>query len=142
MTQNPLQHTMQPSRTTTIGTLGNVLWLVLAGGAPLALGYAAAGLVCAVTIIGIPFAIALWRVALYAALPFDHHVIKRQAGVGTGFGGFIANLLWLITCGWIMSLCHLIAALGCAVTIVGLPFAYAHCKLALLALWPFGREIV
>ncbi len=125
-----------------MGTLANVLWLVFAGGAPLALGYAAAGLLCAITIIGIPFALALWRVALYAALPFDHSVIKRPSGVGTGIGGFLANLLWLVTCGWIMSLCHLIAGVGCAVTIIGLPFAYAHFKLAWLALWPFGREIV
>lgn len=131
-----------PSRSTTTGTIGNVLWLVAAGGAPLALGYAAAGLVLGLTIIGIPFAIAAMRLAVYAALPFDRRVVDRPNGIGSGVIGFLFNLLWLLTAGWMLAVGHLVFALGCALTIIGLPFAWAHLKLAWLALWPFGKEIV
>jgi uncharacterized membrane protein YccF (DUF307 family) len=41
-----------------------------------------------------------------------------------------------------LALAHLIIALGLAITIIGLPFAWAHLKLAGLALWPIGKEIV
>jgi uncharacterized membrane protein YccF (DUF307 family) len=134
--------TIQPTRTTTMGTLGNLLWLFVAGGGPLALGYAVAGLVLGLTIIGIPFAIAAMRLAVYAALPFDRRVVDKPNGIGSGFFGFLFNLLWLLIAGWALALGHLVCALGCAITIVGLPFAYAHVKLAWLALWPFGKEIV
>ncbi len=134
--------TIQPTRTTTMGTLGNLLWLFVAGGGPLALGYAVAGLVLGLTIIGIPFAIAAMRLAIYAALPFDRRVVDKPNGIGSGFFGFLFNLLWLLIAGWALALGHLVCALGCAITIVGLPFAYAHVKLAWLALWPFGKEIV
>jgi uncharacterized membrane protein YccF (DUF307 family) len=37
---------------------------------------------------------------------------------------------------------HLITAVALAITIIGIPFAWAHLKLAGLALWPIGRMIV
>ena len=40
----------------------------------------------------------------------------------------------------ILLVVHLIAALICACTIVGIPFSYAHLKLASLAVCPFGRD--
>jgi uncharacterized membrane protein YccF (DUF307 family) len=125
-----------------MGTVGNLLWLLVAGGAPLALGYALAGLVLGLTIVGIPFAIAAFRLAVYAALPFDRRVVDRPNGIGSGVLGFLFNLLWLLIAGWALSLAHLVYAFGCAVTIVGIPFAWAHLKLAWLALWPFGKEVV
>ncbi len=36
----------------------------------------------------------------------------------------------------------LLNAVGFAVTIIGIPFAWAHLKLAGLALWPIGKMIV
>lgn len=116
--------------------------MLVAGGAPLALGYAVAALVLALTIVGIPFAIAAMRLAVYAALPFDRRVVDRPQGIGSGALGFAFNLLWLLFAGWALALGHLLFALGCALTIVGIPFAWAHLKLAWLALWPFGKEIV
>ena len=44
--------------------------------------------------------------------------------------------------GWWLALGHLITAICLAITIIGLPFAWAHLKLAGLALWPIGKEIV
>ncbi|MBL8679320.1 MAG: YccF domain-containing protein [Myxococcales bacterium] len=138
MTSSPYS----PTRSTAVGTLGNILWLFVAGGGPLAIGYAIAGLVMGLTIIGIPFAIAAMRLAVYAALPFDRRVVDRPNGIGSGVLGFLFNLLWLLIAGWALAIGHLVCALGCAISIVGIPFAWAHLKLAWLALWPFGKEIV
>ena len=44
--------------------------------------------------------------------------------------------------GWWLALGHLLTALLLAVTIIGLPFAWAHLKLAVLALWPIGKDVV
>ena len=41
-----------------------------------------------------------------------------------------------------LALGHLVTAILLAVTIVGIPFAWAHLKLAGLALWPIGKAIV
>ena len=44
--------------------------------------------------------------------------------------------------GWWLALGHVITAVILAVTIVGIPFAWAHLKLAGIALWPIGKVIV
>ena len=131
-----------PTRSTAMGSLGNILWIVLGGGIPLALSYFCAGALLACTIVGIPFAIAPFRIGLYAFLPFDKRVVQRTNSMGSGCIGALFNIGWLVTFGWVLALSHLVYALACAVTIVGLPFAAAHVKLATLALWPFGKEIV
>ena len=65
-----------------------------------------------------------------------------QQDIGTGFLGFLGNLIWLVLAGWWLALGHLIVAILLAVTIIGIPFAWAHLKLAGIALWPIGKEIV
>jgi len=134
-----MQH---PPRTTTLGTLGNLLWLVFAGGIPLCVTYLLAGAFLAVTVVGFPFAVATWRLGMYALLPFNREVVVRRDGLGSGVLGVVFNLLWLVVFGWWLALTHLVCAIGCAVTIVGIPFAIAHWRLAGLALWPFGREVL
>jgi uncharacterized membrane protein YccF (DUF307 family) len=47
--------------------------------------------------------------------------------------------LWFVFAGLWICLTHLALAAAMAVTIIGIPFAVQHFKLALLALWPFGR---
>ncbi len=119
----------------------NVLWIVF-GGLAMAVGWLIAALIMAVTIIGIPWARAALTIALYTLLPFGHTVVDRRGSIGTGPLGFIGNLIWLVLAGWWLALGHLIAAVLLAVTIIGLPFAWAHLKLAGLALWPIGKDIV
>ena len=41
-----------------------------------------------------------------------------------------------------LALAHVITAVVLAVTIIGIPFAWAHLKLAGIALWPIGKIIV
>jgi uncharacterized membrane protein YccF (DUF307 family) len=125
-----------------MGTLGNILWVVLGGGLPLFFGYLVAGAVLAITIVGFPFAVATWRLGWYALLPFNSRIEDRKESLGSGCLGMVFNIIWLVVFGWGFALAHLGSALVCAVTIVGIPFAVAHLKLAMLAFWPFGKEIV
>jgi uncharacterized membrane protein YccF (DUF307 family) len=124
----------------------NVLW-VLTGGLWMALGWLFAAVIMAITIIGLPWARAAFNIAFYAFLPFGHRAVSRaeytgQSDIGTGPLGTIGNIIWLVLAGWWLALGHLIAAIALAVTIIGLPFAWAHLKLAALALWPIGKMIV
>ena len=119
----------------------NVLWIVF-GGLEMAIGWLIAAVIMAITIIGIPWARAALTIALYTLLPFGHTVVDRPTGPGVGPLGFIGNLIWLLLAGWWLALGHLIVAVFFAFTIIGLPFAWAHLKLAALALWPIGKDVV
>ncbi len=124
----------------------NVLWL-LSGGLVMALGWVLAAVVMVLTIVGAPWAMAALRIAVYTLLPFGHRAVPREelAGrgdVGTGPLGTLGNVVWFCVAGWWLALGHLVAAAALAVTIIGLPFAWAHLKLAGLALWPIGKDIV
>lgn len=124
----------------------NVLW-ILFGGLWMALGWLLAAMLMAITIIGIPWSRAALNIARYTLLPFGQTVVDREeylgrASFGTGPFGFLGNLIWLVLAGWWLALGHLITAAGWAVTVIGLPFAWAHLKLAGIALWPIGREVV
>jgi uncharacterized membrane protein YccF (DUF307 family) len=61
--------------------IGNVLWFILAG-LWLALGHLLSALLFAITIIGIPFAIASLRLAEAALFPFGREVVPLAEGRG------------------------------------------------------------
>jgi uncharacterized membrane protein YccF (DUF307 family) len=129
-----------------IRLLLNLLWLVL-GGVWMALAWVLAGLLMIVTIIGIPWARSAFTIARYTLLPFGYRAVRRDAwtgqeSIGTGPLGTLGNLIWLVLAGWWLALGHLVTAIALAVTIIGIPFAWAHLKLAVLALWPIGTIIV
>lgn len=116
----------------------NIIWLIL-GGLPAAIAWAIAGVIMAITIIGLPWAFAAFRIALYTLLPFGNEMRSRpDAGVLTALG----NIVWVVLAGWWLALGHLILAIALAITIIGLPFAWAHLKLAGASLFPVGKEIV
>jgi uncharacterized membrane protein YccF (DUF307 family) len=124
----------------------NIIWILL-GGAWMALGWLIAAVIMAVTIVGLPWARAAINIALYALMPFGYSAVARdqftgQEDIGTGALGTIGNILWFVLAGWWLALGHLITAVLWAVTIIGLPFAWAHLKLAGIALWPIGKMIV
>jgi uncharacterized membrane protein YccF (DUF307 family) len=119
----------------------NVLWIVF-GGLYMAAAWLMAALIMVVTIVGIPWARAALTMALYTFLPFGQTVVDRKTGVGSGPLGLLGNLIWLLLAGWWLALGHLITAFLLALTIIGLPFAWAHLKLAGLALWPIGKDVV
>ncbi len=119
--------------------LGNVLWLLL-GGLVLAIGYALAGLIAFVLIITIPFGIQSFKLASFSLWPFGR-VLVRRPGASTVAAG-VGNIIWFVVGGWWLALLHIIAAFLNAITIIGIPFAVAHLKLARVAAWPFGYSIV
>lgn len=116
----------------------NILWIVLGGGFVLWLEYVLVGLVLCLTIIGIPFGVQCFKIAGLALLPFGKDISVRPAGDGAV--RVILNVLWFLLAGLWIFLTHLTLAVALAVTIIGIPFAVQHFKLAILALWPFGRE--
>ena len=129
-----------------VSILLNVLWIVF-GGLYMALGWVIAGIIMAITIIGLPWAKAAFTIAAYTLLPFGQKVVRRDSltgrpDIGTGPLGLIGNIIWLVLAGWWLALAHIVTAVVLAVTIIGIPFAWAHVKLAGLALWPIGKEIV
>lgn len=129
-----------------VSILLNLLWILL-GGAWMAFGWLVAAVIMAVTIIGLPWARAALNIAIYTLLPFGQRAVPREevtgrSDIGTGPLGLIGNLIWLVLAGWWLALGHLVTAVILAVTIIGIPFAWAHLKLAGIALWPIGKEIV
>lgn len=119
-------------------TILNLVWLVLCG-LWMALAYAAAGLVCFVLIVTIPFGVAAFRMANYALWPFGRTLVPRpDAGVGSAVG----NLVWIILFGWWLALGHLIAGVTMCLTIIGIPLGVASVKLIPVSLTPLGHRIV
>lgn len=119
-------------------TLLNIIWLVFAG-FWLALGYAAAGIICFVLIVTIPFGIASFRLAGYALWPFGREVVERPtAGVMSAIG----NVIWLLVAGIWLAIGHVVTAIPLFVTIIGIPMGWANLKLIPVSLMPLGKEIV
>ena len=113
----------------------------------MAVGWAIAAVIMAITIIGLPWSKAAFTIAAYTLLPFGQKAVSRdqhfgREDVGTGMFGFVGNIIWFVLAGWWLALGHLITAVLCAVNIVGIPFTWAHLKLAGIALWPIGKVIV
>ena len=124
----------------------NILWILL-GGLWMAAAWLLAAIVMAITIIGLPWARAAFNIAGYTLMPFGQKAVRRDSltgrhDLGTGLFGVIGNLIWLVLAGWWLAIGHLLTAVALAVTIVGIPFAWAHLKLAGIALWPIGKVIV
>lgn len=116
----------------------NVIWLVLAG-IWMALGYLVAALLMFVLIITIPFGVQAVKLAGFALWPFGRSAVRTPGHSGASTVG---NVLWLLLCGWWLALGHLVTALLLAITIIGLPLAYANVKMIGMTLTPFGRKVV
>ncbi|KAA5829671.1 YccF domain-containing protein [Saccharopolyspora hirsuta] len=116
----------------------NVIWLVF-GGLLMALGYAFAGILLAITIIGIPFAIASFRMANFALWPFGRRLVDEpSSGAMAGIG----NILWLVLAGWWLALGHILTGIAQCITIIGIPLGIANFKLVPVSLMPLGKRIV
>jgi uncharacterized membrane protein YccF (DUF307 family) len=116
----------------------NVIW-VLFGGIWLWLLYLVAGVIACVTIIGIPFGLAAFRIGWYALWPFGRTVVDHPAA---GVGSTVGNVLWLLIFGWWLALGHLTTAIAQALTIVGIPLALGNLKMVPVSLFPLGKRIV
>lgn len=119
-------------------TLGNIIWVIF-GGFFIALEYFVASIILCITIVGIPFGIQTFKLAALAIWPFGKEIRTKETG--SGCVSTLMNLIWIFIGGIWISLTHVFFGLIFAITIIGIPFAKQHFKLAALALTPFGKEV-
>ena len=129
-----------------MSTLGNVLWFIL-GGALMGLGWWLVGLLAFVSIVGIPWGRACFVIGQFAFFPFGKEAVNREelsgrSDIGTGALGLLGNVIWFLLAGVWLAIGHMLSAAACFVTVIGIPFAIQHFKLALIALAPIGKTIV
>jgi len=118
--------------------LGNILWLIF-GGLITAIEYFIASLILILTIVGIPFGLQTMKLGVLALWPFGSTVVDKPRA--SGCLSTLMNVIWILVGGIWISLSHLIWGIILAITIIGIPFARQHFKLAHIALVPFGKEI-
>ena len=116
----------------------NLIWLILCGWW-MAIMYVFFGILAAILIITIPFAIACFRIASYVIWPFGRSITMRRSA---GLGSLIGNIIWVILFGWELALGHLIAGITLCLTIIGIPLGLANFKLIPISLLPLGVQIV
>lgn len=129
---------------------GNVIWFVL-GGAFTAIIWLIGAIVFALSIVGLPLSRAAFEMAKMSAFPFGKDVVHIReldakglsaTTAATGTIGFIANVVWALTFGWVLFLSYLIAGVLNCLTIIGIPFGIQSFKLAGISFWPVGRRVV
>ncbi len=121
-----------------VRTLLNIIWLVLSG-FWMFLGYLLAGVLLCIPIITIPWAIAAWRIGLYALWPFGRTIVDRPSA---GVGSFLGNVIWVILAGIWLAIGHILTGIALCITIIGIPLGIASFKLVPVSLMPLGKEIV
>lgn len=119
--------------------IGNLIWLIF-GGLLLGIGYLFGGMVLCLTIVGIPFGLQIMKLGLFAMWPFGGEVVPGNNA--SGCLPLLLNVLWIICGGIEVALTHLALGIVFSITIVGIPFGMQHFKLMMLALMPFGHEVV
>jgi uncharacterized membrane protein YccF (DUF307 family) len=115
----------------------NILWFVFGGWISGTL-WLLAGLVLAVTVIGLPWAPAAFRIAGFSYWPFGRQVVDHDEHATS----LLLNVVWLVLAGWWLALHHIVLAVALALTLIGIPFALQHLKLAVLSLAPVGKMVI
>ena len=115
--------------------IGNLLWWLF-GGLEAAIGYFTGSVAMAITIIGIPVALQTFKLGLLCLWPFGA-VVKET----TGCIRIPLNILWIVFGGLWSWLMHVFFGALLFVSIIGIPFAKQHFKMARLSLAPFGKTV-
>ena len=126
--------------------IGNFLWFIL-GGVFMGLGWWIVGVLAFITIVGAPWGRACFVIGKFAFFPFGREAINRKeltqhGDIGTSPFGTLGNIVWFVFAGIWLAIGHVASAIALAVTIIGIPFAWQHLKLAGIALAPIGQTIV
>ncbi|MFH0988855.1 MAG: YccF domain-containing protein [bacterium] len=127
-------------------TIGNLIWFVF-GGIFMGLAWWFIGLIAFLSIVGIPWGKACFVIGQFTFFPFGREAISRKDltlkdDIGTGALGSLGNIIWFIFAGLWLAIGHVLSALLCFVTIIGIPFGVQHLKLAGISLAPIGKTIV
>lgn len=118
-------------------TLGNILWVIF-GGLEWFLVLILEGVLCCVSIIGIPVGIQIFKMAKFVIWPFGKNV---QAVKPSGFKQ-VVNVIWAISGGWMSALGFLFTGVLYCITIIGIPFGKQYFKMAKFILLPLGNDFV
>ena len=121
-----------------VRTVLNLIWFVLSG-LWLWIGYVIAGIICCLLIVTIPWGIASFRIANYAAWPFGRELVSKPTA---GVFSFLGNVIWVIAAGWWLALTHIVTGALLCLTIIGIPLGVANFKLIPVSLMPLGKQIV
>ena len=54
----------------------------------------------------------------------------------------LGNIIWVLFGGFFVALEYFVSSIGLFITIIGIPFGIQTLKLGVLALWPFGSQVV
>jgi|ERR1700679_2343939 len=124
----------------------NILWFIF-GGWIAGLTWLFAGVLLAITIVGLPWAQAAFRIGIFSFMPFGKQVVPRRVltgrdDMGTGPMGFLLNVVWFVLGGWYIALAHLVIGVVQLILIITIPFGLQHLKLAAIALAPIGKEVI
>lgn len=119
-------------------TLLNIIWLVFAG-FWMGMGYLLAGVLLCITIIGIPWGIASFRIAAYAFWPFGYTVVAKPTA---GVGSFLGNVIWFLLAGLWLAIGHIVSGVLLCATIIGIPMGIVDFKMVPVSLAPLGKQIV
>ena len=124
----------------------NILWFVF-GGFITGFLWLVGGFFLALTVVGLPWTLAAWRIAGFAFAPFgrrveDRRIVTGRDDLGTGALGLILNIVWIVFGGWHIALAHILLGVAQMLTLIGIPFAIQNFKLALIALAPMGKTVV
>lgn len=65
-----------------------------------------------------------------------------QRGCYTSSVRLLLNIIWFVLAGVWMAIGYALAALLCFILIVTIPFGIASLRIAVFALWPFGKTVV
>ncbi len=119
----------------------NILWFIFGGGFFAWLLWMFLGCVLMLTVLGIPFGFAAFRIAGFCAFPFGRQLVDvRDMGQERVFGTALANFLWIVLAGIWLAISHIIAGASLCLTIIGIPFGLAHFKLAMVCFAPLGKQ--
>lgn len=121
----------------------NIIWFVFGGGLVAWFLWVVLGSLLFLTVVGIPFGFAAFRIAGFAAFPFGKELVDSRAlGEERVMGTGLANFLWIILAGIWLAISHILAGASLCLTIIGIPFGFAHFRLAAVCFAPLGKRPV
>ena len=116
----------------------NIIWWIF-GGIETAFEYAVSGVLLCITIVGIPWGLQCFKLAMLMLLPFGSEISESESS--SACLGCVGNALWILTGGWVIALTHALFGVLLCITIIGIPFGLKHFEFARLAFMPFGTDI-
>jgi uncharacterized membrane protein YccF (DUF307 family) len=127
-------------------SIGNLIWFIF-GGVFMGLAWCFFGFLAFLSIVGIPWGRSCFVMAGFSFFPFGKEAIARDEltlseDIGTGGLGMLGNIIWFIFAGFWLALGHVLSAIACFITIIGIPFSLQHLKLAGISIAPVGKTVV